>query len=33
VNSPLGRELCLRGIDAKVVQAGEIRVGDHVRKT
>ena len=27
VNSPLGRELCLRGINAKVVRAGTIRRG------
>jgi hypothetical protein len=32
VNSPLGRELQLRGINARVVQAGTIRVGDQVRK-
>ena len=32
VNSPLGRELNLRGINAKVVQAGQIRVGDVVAK-
>jgi MOSC domain-containing protein len=32
VNSPLGRELCLRGINAKVVQPGTIRAGDIVRK-
>lgn len=32
VNSALGRELHLRGINAKVVQAGEIQVGDVVRK-
>jgi len=32
VNSPLGRQLHLRGINAKVVQAGVIRVGDVVRK-
>ncbi len=32
VNSPVGRELNLRGINAKVVAAGEIRVGDIVRK-
>ncbi len=31
VNSELGRELCLRGINAKVVQAGKIRVGDVVK--
>jgi MOSC domain-containing protein len=32
VNSPIGRELSLRGINAKVVQPGAIRVGDSVRK-
>jgi hypothetical protein len=32
VNSPLGRRLQLRGICAKVVQAGKIRVGDVVKK-
>jgi hypothetical protein len=32
VNSPVGRELNLRGICAKVVQPGVIRVGDAVRK-
>lgn len=32
VNSPVGRELHLRGINAKVVQAGVIRVGDVVKK-
>jgi hypothetical protein len=32
VNSPLGRELHLRGINARVVQPGPIRVGDTVRK-
>jgi MOSC domain-containing protein YiiM len=32
VNSPIGRELSLRGINAKVVQACTIRVGDVVRK-
>ena len=32
VNSPVGRDLCLRGINAKVVQPGTIRVGDVVRK-
>ncbi|MEK7728855.1 MAG: methyltransferase domain-containing protein, partial [candidate division KSB1 bacterium] len=32
VNSPLGRELRLRGVNAKVVQAGIIRVGDTVKK-
>lgn len=32
VNSPLGKELHLRGINAKVVQTGLIRVGDLARK-
>jgi len=32
VNSPLGRQLHLRGINAKVVQTGMIRVGDVARK-
>ena len=32
VNSALGRELHLRGINAKVVQAGRIRVGDVAKK-
>jgi MOSC domain-containing protein YiiM len=32
VNSPVGRELNLRGINAKVVRSGTIRVGDAVRK-
>jgi hypothetical protein len=32
VNSPLGRQLHLRGINAKVVQPGMIRVGDVVKK-
>lgn len=32
VNSPLGRQLHLRGINARVVQAGMIRVGDLARK-
>ena len=32
VNSPLGKELHLRGVNAKVIQAGTIRVGDTVRK-
>ena len=31
VNSPVGRELNLRGINARVVQPGAIRVGDAVR--
>ena len=32
VNSPLGRSLCLRGINVKVVRNGTIHVGDTVRK-
>jgi hypothetical protein len=32
VNSPLGRSLNLRGINARVVQPGAIRRGDAVRK-
>jgi MOSC domain-containing protein len=32
VNSAVGRELHLRGINAKVVQSGTIRVGDVARK-
>jgi hypothetical protein len=33
VNSPAGRQLQLRGINARVVQPGVIRVGDVARKT
>jgi hypothetical protein len=32
VNSAAGREACLRGINARVVQAGTIRVGDRATK-
>lgn len=32
VNSPEGKHLHLRGIYARVVEAGEIRVGDAIRK-
>ena len=32
VNSPLGKQLRLRGINAKVVRAGPVRVGDVVKK-
>jgi hypothetical protein len=32
VNSPLGKELRLRGLNAKVVQPGVIRTGDRVTK-
>jgi hypothetical protein len=31
VNSPAGRELNLRGVNARVVAAGEVRVGDAIR--
>lgn len=30
VNSPLGRELCLRGINARVLQSGPVRRGDRI---
>jgi MOSC domain-containing protein YiiM len=32
VNSPLGRQLHLRGINARVIRAGVVRVGDRARK-
>jgi hypothetical protein len=32
VNWPVGRQLHLRGLNAKVVQGGLIRVGDVARK-
>jgi MOSC domain-containing protein YiiM len=32
VNSPMGRQLRLRGMNTQVVQAGTVRVGDTVRK-
>jgi hypothetical protein len=32
VNSPEGKELCLRGINAKVIQGGVIKVGQTARK-
>ena len=32
VNSPVGKELCLRGINARVVKAGKIRLGDTIAK-
>jgi hypothetical protein len=32
VNSPIGRELCLRGINAKIIQGGVIRVGNKATK-
>ena len=33
VNSPVGRDLQLRGVNARVVRSGAIRVGDAARKT
>ena len=33
VNSPLGRQLNLRGINARVIRGGRVRVGDLLRKT
>ena len=33
VNGTIGRQLNLRGINARVVQSGTIRVGDTVIKT
>jgi MOSC domain-containing protein YiiM len=32
VNSPEGKQQCLRGINTRVVQAGTIRVGDQITK-
>jgi len=32
VNSAVGKQLCLRGINAKVVQAGVVRVGEVAKK-
>lgn len=32
VNSTVGKELCLRGINAKVVQAGTIKIGQTAKK-
>lgn len=32
VNSRVGKELCLRGINARVIQGGVIRVGEKARK-
>ena len=32
VNSPAGRQLHLRGVNTKIVQAGTVRVGDVIRK-
>jgi hypothetical protein len=33
VNTPLGRELNLRGIYARIVSGGTVRTGDRIRKT
>lgn len=32
VNSPVGKELCLRGINARVIKGGVVRVGETARK-
>jgi hypothetical protein len=32
VNSPVGRELCMRGVHGRVVQSGVVRTGDIARK-
>ena len=32
VNSPVGRELCMRGVHARVVQSGTVLTGDIARK-
>ena len=32
VNSPVGKELCLRGVHARVVENGTVRTGDIARK-
>ena len=32
VNSEVGKELCLRGINAKVVQAGSVKIGQTAKK-
>jgi hypothetical protein len=32
VNSAVGREMCLRGINTWVIQPGAVSVGDLVRK-
>jgi hypothetical protein len=32
VNSTVGKELCLRGINAKVVQGGFVKVGQIAKK-
>ena len=32
VNSDLGKQLCLRGINARIVQSGVVKVGERARK-
>jgi len=32
VNSPLGKELCFRGINAKIIEAGVVKTGHIVKK-
>ena len=32
VNSPVGRDLHLRGINARIIRGGRVRVGDSIRK-
>ena len=32
VNSPVGKSLCLRGINAKIIQGGTVKVGQTARK-
>jgi MOSC domain-containing protein YiiM len=32
VNSPAGKELRLRGVNAMVIEAGWVRTGDRIRK-
>ena len=32
VNSRRGKQLCLRGINAKVVEPGRVRTGDAIRR-
>jgi hypothetical protein len=32
VNSPAGKHLKLRGVNARVVQPGVIKIGDRIRK-
>ena len=32
VNSPMGKQLRLRGIYAKVIEAGDVQVGDRIMK-